>query len=256
MRAIHIHFRGAVDPEAARRYGALAARCPAFHAGGIVTIGGRKFRIARVIATDAAWEASKHPRKGKGAGGGQFTAGAGGAGGAGEAAEPALDPKVVQVGGSEWNRSTAVRLEKDYVAAKPDIERLLGSLIGTKGGTVGEEDEDDTPHDWDSLTGTAQSDTEEQWKKDSYDEALKSEQDNWAENDAPHEAKQKIVYDFSDVGGAGQDWASDAIKDYLAERAEEDLPPIPYNEDQLLAATRRAGWPLWPSECAGRDYGS
>lgn len=47
-----------------------------------------------------------------------------------------LDPRVTDVGGDEWNKKTAERLEKEYAAVRPEID-----AIATEGVAV-------TPSDW------------------------------------------------------------------------------------------------------------
>lgn len=50
------------------------------------------------------------------AGGGRWTSGG--------AAEPIADPRALDVGGDEWNKQTATRLEKEYAAVRPDLDKL------------------------------------------------------------------------------------------------------------------------------------
>jgi hypothetical protein len=65
--------------------------------------------------------------------GGEFASG-GGAGGAAVAAatglggEPALDARVTDVGGDEWNKNAAVRMERQFQGVKPDLEKLTARL--------------------------------------------------------------------------------------------------------------------------------
>jgi hypothetical protein len=67
--------------------------------------------------------------------GGQFTSGEGGGGGQGEmplvggVGEKPLDPVVIDVGGDEWNKQTAVRLEREYQQAKPELEKLASAAV-------------------------------------------------------------------------------------------------------------------------------
>src|ERR1035437_438503 len=50
-----------------------------------------------------------------------------------------VDPRVTDVGGDEWNKKTATRLEKEYAAVRPEIDK-----IAIKGVVV-------TPSNWDVV---------------------------------------------------------------------------------------------------------
>src|SRR5262245_948498 len=87
----------------------------------------QKWEVARARADlilAREWDESKHPRgqSSPGTTPGSFTSAGGGEGGAEETAK--LDPEVVGVGGDAWNKSTARRLEKEYQAARPAVDKL------------------------------------------------------------------------------------------------------------------------------------
>jgi hypothetical protein len=149
----------------------------------------------------------------------------------------ALHPDVVGVGGDEWNRETAVRLEREYQKAAPDLEKIVQATANTDVEVAGEEkDPDDAPYvpdSWDSLSGDAQSEAEEAYKKQTYDGFYEGEIENWAENDGPNEARAKVAEDFTD--GSETDWADEAIKGWLAD-ANADEKRIPYTADQIRDA--------------------
>ncbi len=44
--------------------------------------------------------------------------------------EVKLHPTAVNVGGDDWNRSTAIRLETEYQTAKDDIEKTYKDAVG------------------------------------------------------------------------------------------------------------------------------
>jgi hypothetical protein len=206
---------------------------------------------------DGSFEASKHPRVPSGPEGGEFTAsGGGGAAGAGEPAgkpnsfreDTDLNPKAIKVGGDKWNKDTAVRLEREYVRVRPKIEALVAEALGKKV-EAGEEDE---PAGWDGLTGSAQTEIEEKFKKEVYDDYYKSEEENWHENgDALNDAKSLIAHGFNSAGVS--EWATDALDQYIEgepvseyeagegkedtpSREEQGLPRIPYTIKQLMDA--------------------
>jgi hypothetical protein len=75
------------------------------------------------------WDESKHPRVEGGPGGGQFTD-AGGGGGGSDGDSGGLDPKVISVGGDEWNKATARRLEREYQQARSKVEKIATEGVG------------------------------------------------------------------------------------------------------------------------------
>ena len=160
----------------------------------------------RLLARD--WDESKHPRVPAGSpDGGQF--GEGGGGGDGEAAvaavEPVLDPKVTAVGGDAWNKATAVRLEREYQAAKPKVEKLAQESVG-KSGTVAPVSEEEAgfdeeaeppfvPEEWEQLSNSAQSEAEEKFVSHNVDDYYDSEVENWQSEDGqgPQDAKNQVA---------------------------------------------------------------
>jgi HK97 family phage prohead protease len=84
---------------------------------------------ARALAALREFDESKHPRVPAGSPeGGQF--GTGGSGGGASADEPKLDPVVINVGGDEWNRATARKLEREYQSVRPKLETIAAESVG------------------------------------------------------------------------------------------------------------------------------
>ena len=109
------------------------------------------------------FDEGKHPRVPAGSPeGGEFTSGGGG--GAGKDEKP-LDPAVVNVGGDEWNRKTAVRLEREYQKVKPDLEKLALAATG-----VGGEKKEFTENDWNALDAQQQDQAYAEWKEENKDQ--------------------------------------------------------------------------------------
>jgi hypothetical protein len=181
-----------------------------------------------------AWEESRHPRGGA-TNKGQFTFGP-------IATEPAveLEPEVVEVGGDEWNKDAALRPESEYEEAKPVLDDIAtrafaGSLMGV--------DEKVTPEDWDSLAEYDQEAAEEEWKKQSLDQEMQYQSENYHENgDALNDAKRQLIHEFENDawGSHGEivksEWFIEAMDKLRESREKEGQSHIPYTNQQLWQA--------------------
>jgi hypothetical protein len=154
------------------------------------------------------WDEAQHPRVEAGSPeGGQFTSGEGGTL---LLTGPMLDPAVIEVGGDEWNRATARRLEHEYQTAKPKIEALIKELEG-KGEAVTIQD---YPRSWDEMDPVDREEAETLWKEANFSSYLDSERDNWYENDAPVEAGQELAEDA--------EWREEQVQEWL-----DNYEPVP-----------------------------
>jgi hypothetical protein len=165
---------------------------------------------------------------------GKWTEGGGGDGGAEKpAAEPALDPNVISVGGDEWNKATAQRLEREYQTAKPTLDKMAADAVGHAigGGEVDEDDQPFVPEEWDQMSEPDQEAAFEAYKEQSLSNYIDNEKQNWYESgQALDEAKSIVVNDFNE--NKETDWAADAIDGFL----DKFDGRIPYTRDQLMAA--------------------
>jgi hypothetical protein len=165
-----------------------------------------------------------------------------------------INTAAASVNGDDWNKETALRLEREYAAVKPDLELLSGELIdGTR------DDSYTVPESWDMLSDEQQTETEDKWKSDSHASFLQEEQNSWVENgDAARDANREVAEDFTTqldevydqlITGKivnpnmelGSSWFEEALMDYLDERKENDEPPLPFAPIQLLAAMKFNG---------------
>ena len=151
--------------------------------------------------------------------GGRWTAGAGGD------IPAAPDPRVATVaGGDIWNKDTAARLENEYAAARPALDKIATQAPEHEG-----EVEVTTEPSWDALSGTSQEKAEEAYKSNNYDSEYESEVSNWQESGEPQrEAAQQLAED--------DDWKAETLTDYLADRHGYGQPDIPYSADDLAKA--------------------
>ena len=83
------------------------------------------------------------------------------------------NPEAFEVGGNEWNRETGERLEKEFVAAAPKLDAIVDKLYHDKapvGATPSDEDEEhETPTEWDEVSSDQQTEAEEKWTSNNYD---------------------------------------------------------------------------------------
>jgi hypothetical protein len=187
------------------------------------------------------WDESKHPRVPAGSPeGGQFGEGGDGEGEKEGGAGPVkLDPKVIEVGGDEWNRSVARKLEREYQEARPKIEKLALEGPGkTRAATEAAEEAETqdieegeppyVPESWDMISNSGQSDAEQKYISSNINSYYDSEVENWASESAPDDARNKVTDDFND--GSETDWVGEAIDEL---RDEGDFP---YSTSDLIDA--------------------
>lgn len=190
------------------------------------------------------WNEADHPR-GQPENAGEFASNPSGGASAQPPAPPAKEPhpEVVNVGGDLWNKKTAGRLENEYVAAYPEIDKIVTKSVGeTAPAAASEEDEDESdddapyiPEDWDMVSDDDKEETKNKWKQDAFDDFYNSEVESWIDNgDQLKESVENVVNDFKD--GSERDWAHEAIQDYLDDNDGENGKAIPFTTEQLLSA--------------------
>lgn len=148
-----------------------------------------------------------------------------------------LNQEVTSVGGDSWNQETAVRLEKEYVAAKPSLEAIEKSISDkttVEGGPDAEDAYVGPPEEWSMVGDQLAADIETYYKEHELQNVLDSEIENWSSEHAPQEAKSMVANQFENK--SDQEWAKDAIKEWRAQREEAGLPRVPYTDQQLLDA--------------------
>lgn len=141
--------------------------------------------IFETITVEKEFDESKHPRNPKGTPeGGKFTT-------SGETSPEGtsekFDPKVIEVGGDEWNRATARKLEREYQAAKPALDKIKNNAVKDSAGQSG----------WASLSESNKNTAFNEWRKenkiDDYDDA----KEKW--DKLGDEEKTKIAVDHGVV---------------------------------------------------------
>jgi uncharacterized protein len=176
--------------------------------------------------TRDAFEESKHPR-GQPENAGEFAPKGGGTGGPHQ-----VNPKVTQVGGDEWNKQTAQRLEQEYVAARPGIDKAVDDI---RAGKV--EIAPGPGQVWDDLSNEQQADAESKWKENNYQSFYDQEVSSWQEGDdygAMHDAGAQVAANLED--GSETQWLEDTIEELQEQRQEMGKGPIPFTTAELVKA--------------------
>lgn len=165
--------------------------------------------------------------------GGQFTSGDGGGGIGGGAAEP--NPAVTEVGGDQWNKDTAARLEREYADAKPEVDKIAQEAAAS-GAEV--DSSEDSPTTFEDLPDSVQQEAEQAYIDQNSDQELEYQQQSWMENDAPDQARTDLVEEFNNLTEADQmpDWVQERLDQVKQDREDDGSPPIPYTDDQLVLA--------------------
>lgn len=179
--------------------------------------------------------------------GGQWTDGGGGAGAiagllpsperaVGDLPHPQADRRVLDVGGDQWNRETAHRLEGQYQTAKPKLERLAQDAMA---GNTAVKVPNSQPQEWDELSEEEQSTAETAYKDAHLSSEMEYQQQSWMENSGPEEARGELVKDGTSASGKykGEEWLRESIAQEYARREEEGEEPFPYTEEQIYRAT-------------------
>jgi hypothetical protein len=134
------------------------------------------------------------------------------------------DPRVATVaGGDIWNKDTAARLENEYAAARPALDKIATQA------PEHETTDNVAPRGWDDLSGSTQEEAETHYKENNFDSEMDSELSNWHESgDAQATAAQDLQHN--------EEWKTDTLAEYLAEREKAEMPEIPYSAADLATA--------------------
>jgi hypothetical protein len=144
-----------------------------------------------------------------------------------------LDPRVTDVGGDVWNRTTAVRLEREYQSAKPALDKIINDLVGKSVEPQHPDDEDVdqsyVPGEWDMMSPEDQEAVQQAWMESTHTEFFDSEVNNWIESGQQlDDSKNKTAFEYENKGL--QDWVKDVFDEVRGDHR------IPYTDDQLHKA--------------------
>ena len=146
----------------------------------------------------------------------------------------------IDVGGYAWAKYGYVPTQDAWNSLRSSLERKLTGGGGGSSSSRPHSDNTMEADSWDMLSSDVQSDVRDRWMRDSRDEFISSEEQNWRESgQAKDDAKRELADDFTNyqVTDAGvPEWVGDALdgaRDYREDRGQ---PPIPYTNKQLYDA--------------------
>ena len=138
---------------------------------------------------------------------------------------------AIEVGGDEWNRQTAMRLEYDYAKVKPLLEKIAADAVG------GKTEIKAAPRNGMNLTMRHRKRSKALGNKNHFQKELEYRRIDYFENQAIYDAKSEVADDFNDKGpGDMPMWDNDTLDEYISDRKEEELPELPYTKKQLFLA--------------------
>jgi hypothetical protein len=154
----------------------------------------------------------------------------------------------IDVGGYAWAKYGYVPTPSAWSSLSGELEEKLDSIEGGGGSRRGSGDTMEA-EEWDMVPSDQQAETQRKWMRDSRDEFLQSEIDNWRENgEALESAKRDIAERFNNADAS---WAMDAMTELRKARTENEEPDIPYSDDQIMEALTMAEYESRNSD--GRD---
>lgn len=154
----------------------------------------------------------------------------------------------IDVGGYAWAKYGYVPTPSAWSSLSGELEEKLDSIEGGGGSRRGSGDTMEA-EEWDMVPSDQQSETQRKWMRDSRDEFLQSEIDNWRENgEALESAKRDIAERFNNADAS---WAMDAMTELRKARTENEEPDIPYSDDQIMEALTMSEYESRNSD--GRD---
>ena len=147
-----------------------------------------------------------------------------------------LDPVVTAVGGDDWNQNTAIRLEIQYQAARPKLERLTELLAEKPAPERTAEtdnwDDDVPPQEWSEMSPENQDAAAETYVAQNQESAYESEVESWSDNGDDLDEAKAIV-----AQSPGKDeWLLAAIEEAVGSY-EEPFPFVPYQLSNVAKLT-------------------
>jgi hypothetical protein len=154
----------------------------------------------------------------------------------------------IDIGGYAWAKYGYVPTDEAWDELRESLKSKLARNRGkaiVQRGEPGESERE--AEDWDELDSDAQHETMVQWMRDSRDGYVESEIESWRDSGQPLEDAKKDIVTKWDQGD--KKWAELTLKQLRKDRngvwdavtnrwIEEPKPPIPFNDDQLLAALK------------------
>lgn len=90
------------------------------------------------------------------------------------------------------------------------------------------------PEEWDMMSGDQQSDAESAYMKQTYQDYLDSEIENWYSENSEDDARSVVAERFTE--GTESDWAATAIADWITNYEDDKGKPFPFTAENLVEA--------------------
>ncbi|WP_456679494.1 hypothetical protein [Bradyrhizobium sp. S3.7.6] len=133
----------------------------------------------------------------------------------------------IDVGGYAWAKYGYVPDRSSWSSLSSDILDKLGGGSGSSSGGSGYQ-----PESWDEIGDHDQNEIKDAWMRSTRDEFIQSEIDSWRDSgNAIDDAKSQVATDYD----GSQDWALDAIQEWIDDRDPEDKQ-VPYTASQIAEA--------------------
>jgi len=143
----------------------------------------------------------------------------------------------IDVGGYAWAKYGYVPTQDSWDTLRASLAR---TLTGSSSSAIPASDNTYEADSWDMLSSDVQDDVRDRWMRDSRDEFISSEEQNWRESgQAKDDAKRELADEFTNYQvstGDVPEWVNEALdgaRKYFEDRGE---PPIPYTNRQLYDA--------------------
>jgi hypothetical protein len=134
----------------------------------------------------------------------------------------------IDVGGYAWAKY-------GYVPTSSSWESLRSQILGDLGGRRSSSGNTYEADEWSMLSDDQQNAVERHWMRDTRDEFLSSEIDNWRESGQALEDSKNYLVESYNTGALPQ-WAKETIESVRSDREKAGSSPIPYTDQQLFEA--------------------
>jgi hypothetical protein len=136
----------------------------------------------------------------------------------------------IDVGGYAWAKYGYVPTAGAWASLSRE---LRSDLKDADGGGRSSSGNTYTPESWDELGSAEQERIQEAWARDTREEFIDSEVENWRESgQALDDAKGELADNYPEI----KNWAQAALTTWRDGREEDGAPPVPFSNEQILEA--------------------
>lgn len=143
----------------------------------------------------------------------------------------------IDVGGYAWARYGYVPTQESWNSLRTRLQRELQGGAASAAGIPARQDENKVEaEEWAMLSDDQQEAVRQAWLRNTHDDFLQSEIDNWRETgQALEDAKKQLNYEY-DSSNQIPRWADDELRELRDNRKEKGQPEIPFTNQQLFEA--------------------